>query len=64
MLYIGYRGTTFRERYGEVGVLRSRLTRGVITLLLTATLTEELKKDLLNILAMEEPVVVSTSLDL
>lgn len=58
-----YRGDEFRKEYSRLSEVRSILPVGVNVMALTATATRTLRKDVCDLLSMENPVLVSVSPD-
>lgn len=56
------RGHNFRTEYSRLGEVRSILPRGVNVMALTATATKTLRKDVIDLLSMDSPFLVSVLL--
>ena len=57
------RGEEFRKEYSRLGEVRSILPHNVHVMALTATATRTLRRDVCDVLGMENPVLVSASPD-
>ena len=57
------RGEEFRKEYSRLGEVRSILPHNVHVMALTATATKTLRRDVYDVLGMENPVLVSVSPD-
>ena len=57
------RGEEFRKEYSRLGEVWSILPQNVHVMALTATATKTLRRDVRDILGMENPVLVSASPD-
>ena len=58
-----HRGDDFRKEYSKLGEMSSILSTDVHTMALTATATKTLRTDIIKVLGMKSPVVVTVNPD-